>query len=115
MQNVLEPQSHSRTAPAGAPGRVIAAGTSWVLCGGLHLLGAGLLTLINLPLLWGFQSDWDFTLVVALLLSWPLVAGIGLVAVGNATTQGRTRDTLGNGIGSLLLGLLYLAGGGLDL
>src|SRR5436309_3016592 len=90
------------------PRAVRAAGVIWIVFGGLILLGAA----VNLLLTVGRQAG-DGATAAGGVCGGLFAAFIGgvFVHVGVQSISGTARDTLGNGIGSILFGVLYAAYG----
>src|SRR4051812_18570757 len=84
------------------------AGYIWlVFGGGVLLVGFGFLHILF------EEPDWTMkrrALHVGFVLLFE-ATGAGFVYVGRQTTTGRARDTIGNGLGSLALGILLAARG----
>lgn len=88
------------------PSVVMTAGIIWILIGSLSLLGAmsSILIILSMPQQRvGAGSD---------VLTWGVVCsgavGLAFAICGFQTVQGKSSDTIGNGIGSLILGILAL-------
>lgn len=96
---VSEMQEMNPVAGPQYPGTVRAAGTIWAILGGLILLSAVLALLLT-------SGDRGSVWV-------GLVFGIAFVYLGIQHMRGTVRDTLNNGIGSIILGLLDLGYSGL--
>lgn len=82
-----------------APGTAIAAGIIWIIFGGLQTLG-GVMSLVT------SLGAGGAGLIGAIL---PLLIGAGFLVVGIQTVIGKAPDTLGNGIGSIVIGVIFSA------
>lgn len=115
-----EPRRRSRHSERGAeveeaisiervpfPGNVHAAGIIWIVFGGLVLLS---LSLVGLRFL---ESELEPQEATGLVCSsiFLLLFGAVFVHVGVQSVKGTAKDTIQNGIGSILFGVLYLGYG----
>jgi len=91
------------------PTTVLIAGIAWITFGGIMLANLALVVLLFLAA--GGHGD-DVakfeTLVISLFLA---LIGAVFIQVGVQSVRGTAKDTLGNGLGSVLFGLLYFGGG----
>lgn len=83
------------------PAIVMTAGIVWIVFGSLKLL------MVPLSLLLAAMRVPAFVCVAVL----DGLIGGGFVAVGVQTVQGKARDTLGNGFGSIIFGILSCGSG----
>jgi hypothetical protein len=90
------------------PRTVRIAGFVWIFFGGLVLLGAAL-SLVMTAVVASGRAPEAAGGVCAVVFA--LFIGGVFVFVGIQSVQGTARDTLGNGIGSLIFGLIYLGYG----
>lgn len=87
------------------PGSARAAGIIWIVFGGIILLNAAISLLIALALAPPQERAPAMSGAVCGVLFAGLVGGV-FIHVGIQTVGGTAKDTLGNGIGSLLIGVL---------
>jgi len=93
----------------GYPRTVLAAGIIWIVYGCFLLLGLAFLSLALLgPSAGREQHEIPVLFAVCLSLSMALF-GVLFVHVGVQSVRGTARDTLGNGIASIILSLVFLA------
>jgi hypothetical protein len=91
------------------PQKVKVAGLIWLTVGGLILVGA----VVSSVLILGGSGDHPGKAPGAGCVGvLQLLVGLVFLHVGNQTVRGTARDTLGNGIGSLIFGLISLVYGG---
>jgi hypothetical protein len=92
------------------PGKVLAAGIIWIIAGGLQLLGAAILLFAALVLSGSGLGSLFAGPAMCLGLFVGLI-GAAFLLVGTQTVRGTAADTLGNSIGSIILGALGVAVG----
>jgi hypothetical protein len=88
------------------PGIVKAAGIIWIVVGAVALMNLAVLLLFTFVLAAGGGNSLPFAGIVV--CAGPIIGLIGgvFIHVGIQTVGGKARDTLGNGIGSIILGAL---------
>ena len=106
----LDKPVFARPVDAVRPGTITAAAVIWIIVGSLVLLElAGVLLLGAIGLASG--DSLGFALGMGVCVG-PILGLIGgsFVYVGVQTLRGKARDTLGNAVGSICVGALYLSG-----
>lgn len=107
-----EPEPDFETAP-GYPTTVTIAGIAWIIFGALILLNL----LVLLLLMSGLAAQGQAGAAVAGGVCGGLLLGLfgaAFIFVGVQSVRGTAHDTLGNGIGSIIFGLLNLGSGALQ-
>jgi hypothetical protein len=94
------------------PTTVYAAGMIWIIIGSLILVNAVINMVMNAGLAAGGMNQ-ATPGVVAVVIGF--LFGVVFIHVGRQSTSGTARDTLGNAIGSLIIGLLNAAVGGFNI
>ncbi len=90
------------------PATVAIAAILWILFGFLTLVLLSWLFWLSPPAAFGFGLDDPMGLINSLLFLANGLMGAGYVFVGIQTLFSRARDTLGNGIGSMIFCVLYI-------
>ncbi len=105
------PDSEFLTA-APFPGTVLAAGVIWIVYGCLVFLDLVVVLLAIFAVAANAKGDAAGAVVAGTLCGLAFVGLIGaaFLFVGVQSVRGTARDTLGNGVGSIILGLLGLGG-----
>lgn len=101
------------------PGIVMAAGIIWIIFGGLILMSLLAVAVLIPILVRGVDAGAALAGLASVAGCLGLFGGV-FVMVGVQTVRGTAKDTMGNGVGSILFGLLNgmnfdLQGGGLGL
>lgn len=94
------------------PARVGLAGLLWMIVGRAYLLDAIVATVLAIPLLDGARGFDDvavFGVVFCVLILLRVGFGWAFIHVSRSTTRGDAKDTLGNGVASSIIGLLWMA------
>jgi len=93
------------------PKTVVAAGVLWIIFGCLALLSLLVLLVAAFVLVadvQGAAAAWGLLLSGAVWSAVPIgLIGAALIGAGSQSIRGTARDTLGSGIGSIILGLIY--------
>lgn len=91
------------------PGNVLVARIIWIVFGSLIVayLVVTLLLMLGAPLAARGDSLFETVVCTTILIGF---FGAAFILVGVQSVKGTARDTLGNGIGSIIFGVLYLAG-----
>ena len=106
-----EVEERRRGRPIAYPATVLIAGVGWIVFGSLLLLSGTVIGIIltNRPMQVDNPTPGLFTGMCFLFFA--ALFGAGFIFVGVQSVRGTAPGTLGNGIGSLIFGVLNLAGG----
>jgi hypothetical protein len=122
MQDDAVPEAEHPGGRQGIPAAVRIAGTIWIIFGAVILLSAVLVPILTVGAEWAAGRPaaqartawfaWTLAYCFGLFIA---LFGVAFIFVGIQSVRGTARDTLGNGIGSIVFAIFNLGSGFLQL